>query len=119
MNAQGTHSVWAGEADIDYENKKLLRLKDQSGHFIPYDKDNPDVMARFALEEFKKRGYDTSTTMIELTAIEGAKDLEYKNYKLPTREDLKDSGGRTRSEQYLEKFKKNRGNNETKDITQL
>jgi hypothetical protein len=105
MNARGNHSIWAGEVEIDYETKTVLRLKDQSGHFRPFDKDNPDLMAQFALEEFKKRGYDTSNTMIELTAIEGGKDLNYKNYKPRTREDLRDSGGLTRSEQYIRRWK--------------
>ena len=104
-NARGNHSIWAGEVEIDYETKTLLRLKDQSGHFRPFDKDNPGIMAEFALEEFKKRGYDTSTTMIELTPIEGGKDLKYKNYKPRTFGDLRAIGWQTESEYYIEDFR--------------
>ena len=104
MNVQGTHSIWAGEVEIDYETKTVRRLKDQSGHYRTFDKTDPGLMVQFALDEFKKRGYDTRTTIIELTIIDGfdKHTLEYKNYKSRTREDLKDSGGRTESERFIE-----------------
>jgi predicted nuclease with TOPRIM domain len=106
MTAFGNHCVWAGEADIDYETKRVLRIKDQSGHYKTSEKDNPDRMIRFALNEFERQGYKTTlSTMIELVATEGPKELEYKNYKPHTREDLKDSGGLTQSEQYIEDFR--------------
>ena len=111
--AFGNHCTWAGEADIDYKTRTLLRLKDQSGHYKPFNKDNPGCMIAFALEQFKERGYDTSTTIIELTTIEGFEKFKYENYKLRTRDDLKDSGGLTPSEQYLDEFSKKRG---TSDI---
>ena len=112
MTAFGNHCIWAGEADIDYETKRVLRIKDQSGHYKTSEKDNPDRMIRFALNEFERQGYKTTlSTMIELVATEGPKELEYKNYKPHPREDLKDPGGLTQGKQDIYEFWEKHGTN--------
>lgn len=100
MNAKGKHTAWAGEVDIDYETKKVIRLKDQSGHYRTFDKDNPGLITKVALKAFQELGYDTSETIPVLTAIEGGKDLAYKNYKPPTHGNLEDSNWQVPSKQY-------------------
>jgi hypothetical protein len=107
--AFGNHCAWAGEADIDFRDEAkdvLLSLKDQSGHYRTFDKNDPGCLIDFAVQLFQDHGCDTSNTMLMLTAIEHEhfERVEYDNYKLRTRDDLKNSGGLTESEVHILKF---------------
>ena len=113
MNAKGGHSVWAGEVDIDYKTKTVTRLKDQSGHYRTFDKNDPGCLIDFAVQLFQDHGCDTSNTMQLLTPIERFERVEYENYKIPTRDNLKDVEGRGRltdSEMYILQFKESKAN---------
>jgi hypothetical protein len=81
INAGGRHTLWAGEVDINYETKTVLRIKDQSGHFRTFVEDKPYLMIDYALNEFRLQGYNTSKTEKQLTFIEGAKEVPYRNYR--------------------------------------
>jgi hypothetical protein len=74
--------VYSGEVDIDFDAnpKKVLRIKDQSGHFRTTDKKDPGRMTRYALKKFQDLGYDISEAKIELTSVVGPKEVPYKNY---------------------------------------
>jgi hypothetical protein len=112
LNVAGGDSIYAGEtnlaAKINEETGKIdvLRTKDQSGHFMPYDKDDPGRAIYRALKIFEEQGYDTSTTMVELTAIEGANVLPYHNYTPPHFLDLRQQDWLTDSERYILKHGK-------------
>jgi hypothetical protein len=79
-NAKGEHSIFSGEVDIDHNSEEILRIKDQSGHYRTYDPKNPDSAIMYALGELGKK-YNTSETEVQLTAIEGAKEVPYRGYQ--------------------------------------
>ena len=68
---------------------------------MTFDKANPGSVVYRALKVFQDQGYDTSTTMVELTTIEGAKVLPYLDYTPPDFFDLQDAGWLTKSEQHI------------------
>jgi hypothetical protein len=101
INVDGGESLFVGIVDIDEEKKVIVRMKDQSGHFMSYDQANPGDAVYRALKVFQDQGYDTSTTLVELTTIEGAKVLPSSNYTPPDFFDLQDAGWLTPSEKHI------------------
>ncbi len=65
INSRGNPCIFAGEVEI--EGKKLLRIKDQSGHFRPVDEDKKDPLhvLNYAVKVFEAQGFDTSEVKIE------------------------------------------------------
>jgi hypothetical protein len=101
MNVDGGESLFAGVVEIDDGNKVILRIKDQSGYFMTFDKANPGDAVYRALKVFQDQGYDTSTTIVELTTVEEAKVLPYFEYILPDFSDLQDAGWLNKSEKHI------------------
>ncbi len=60
VNTRGNPCTFAGEVEI--EGKKLLRIKDQSGHFrtVDEDKQDPLLVLNYAVKVFEAQGFDTS-----------------------------------------------------------
>src|SRR5436305_1613364 len=77
-NEEDRWTVWAGLADIDYENKTVINIREDCEQYKTADRNDLGLMTRYALSQFQKAGYDTSETLIELRAFgRGAKDLPY------------------------------------------
>jgi hypothetical protein len=79
MNAKGIPGFWAGEVEI--VNGKVVRMKDQSGHYKTFDPEPSyrDATTAFAIEAFEKQGFDVQGLEPEYTnSASGGRQLQYR-----------------------------------------